>query len=240
LRPDGAILAFDTAGPHCAVAVVAGGGRVIAAAHEPMARGQAERLIPMVEAVMAGAGIGWGDLGGIGVGTGPGNFTGVRIAVAAARGMALARGLPAVGVSRFEAAAEGRNGRWLVVVPGREGMVAAQAVEDGTGTGPAIELACGKTLPADFAAACVGVIDVAGAPLPPLPSLPQAAGAGMTAPLVIIPVPEPEAAPAIGRLAAARIAAGRVTRDDGPRPAPLYLRPPDATPPARPGPPMLP
>jgi tRNA threonylcarbamoyl adenosine modification protein YeaZ len=205
-----------------------------------MARGQAERLIPMVEAVMARAGIGWGDLGGIGVGTGPGNFTGVRIAVAAARGMALARGLPAAGVSRFEMAAEGRAGRWLVVVPGREGMVAAQTVEDGTGTGPAIELACGKTLPADFAAACVGVIDVAGAPLPPLPSLPQTAGAAMTAPLAVIPLPEPDPAPAIACIAAGRIASGAVTRAGGPRPTPLYLRPPDASPPARPGPPMLP
>ena len=213
---------------------------MIAAVHEGMARGQAERLIPLIEAAMAEAGTGWGDLAGIGVGTGPGNFTGVRIAVAAARGMALARALPAAGVSRFETAAEGRAGRWLVVLPGRAGMIAAQAVEDGIGAGAAIELVCGKTLPAGFAAHCVGVIDVAAAPLPSLPSLPQTAGAGMTAPLVIIPVPEADPAPAIARIAAARIAAGRVTRDGGPRPAPLYLRPPDATPPARPGPPMLP
>jgi tRNA threonylcarbamoyl adenosine modification protein YeaZ len=239
LRPDGAILALDTAGPHCAVAVVAG-GQVLAAVHEPMARGQAERLIPLVASVMAEAGIGWGDLAGIGVGTGPGNFTGVRIAVAAARGMALARGLPAAGVSRFEMAAEGRSGRWLVVVPGREGMVAVQAVADGVGDGGAIELACGRTLPADFAAGCVGVIDVAGAPLPPLPALPQTAGAAMTAPIAVIPLPEPDPAPAIARIAAARIAAGTVTRKGGPRPAPLYLRPPDAVPPARLGPPMLP
>ena len=54
-----------------------------------MEKGQAERLMPMLAEMLAEAGVGFGDLARIGVGTGPGNFTGVRISVAAARGLAL-------------------------------------------------------------------------------------------------------------------------------------------------------
>lgn len=67
-----------------------------------MAKGQAERLMPMLEEMLSEAGLAWGDLGLIGVGVGPGNFTGTRIAVAAARGLALGLGVPAVGVSGFD------------------------------------------------------------------------------------------------------------------------------------------
>ena len=76
-----------------------------------MDRGQAERLLPMLEEMLAEAGVGWRDLDGIGVVTGPGNFTGVRLAVAAARGLALALGIPAVGVTVFEALAAPRRAR---------------------------------------------------------------------------------------------------------------------------------
>lgn len=234
-----AVLGLDTSGPWCAAAVVAG-GQVLAARTDAMDRGQAEALIPLVQAVLAEAGADWADLGGIGVGTGPGNFTGVRIAVAAARGMALARGLPAAGISRFETAAEGRTGRWLVVLPGRTGYVCLQAVQDGAGDGPAVETPEGAELPPDFAAGCGGIIDVAGAALPPLPVLPQAAGAGVAVPLPILRLEAPDPAAAVARIAAARIADGRVTRAGGPRPAPLYLRPPDALPPPDAGPRILP
>ena len=96
------VLAFDTSAAHCA-AVLVRGDRVLARRDEAMDRGQAERLLPMLEELLAEAGLGWRDLDGIGVCTGPGNFTGLRIAVAAARGLALALGIPAVGVTRFEA-----------------------------------------------------------------------------------------------------------------------------------------
>ncbi len=68
-----------------------------------MGRGQAERLIPMLEEVLATAGKEWSDLDRIGVGIGPGNFTGIRIAVSAARGLALGLDIPAIGVSTFDA-----------------------------------------------------------------------------------------------------------------------------------------
>lgn len=91
-----------------------------------MATGQAERLMPMLEELLAEAGTGWRDLAAIGVGTGPGSFTGVRIAVAAARGLALGLGIPAIGVTAFEAAAEGVARPCRVVLPTRGDTLAWQ------------------------------------------------------------------------------------------------------------------
>jgi tRNA threonylcarbamoyl adenosine modification protein YeaZ len=81
------------------------GARVLSVAREDMAKGQAERLMPLVAEVLEAGGAALHDLDAIGVGVGPGNFTGIRISVAAARGLALALGAPAVGVSRLEALA---------------------------------------------------------------------------------------------------------------------------------------
>jgi tRNA threonylcarbamoyl adenosine modification protein YeaZ len=68
-----------------------------------MARGQAEHLMPMLEGFLSENGKSWSDLTRIGVGTGPGNFTGIRISVSAARGLSLGLGIPAIGVSTLEA-----------------------------------------------------------------------------------------------------------------------------------------
>lgn len=100
----GAVLGFDTSAAHCAAAVVLG-GRVLACRVEPMARGQAERLFPLLAEVLDEAGMDWAALSAIGVGIGPGNFTGIRISVAAARGLSLSLGVPAMGVTMTEAAA---------------------------------------------------------------------------------------------------------------------------------------
>lgn len=100
------VLAFDTAGPWIEACLLLGDGRMLHR-REAMDKGQAERLIPLLAEMLAEAGLGWSDLDRIAVGTGPGNFTGVRISVAAARGLALASGKPALGVSRLEALAHG-------------------------------------------------------------------------------------------------------------------------------------
>lgn len=98
------ILGFDTSAAFCAAALLRG-DTVLATRHEDMARGQAERLIPLLEELLAEAGTTWRALSALGVGIGPGNFTGIRIGVSAARGLALGLGVPAVGVSGCEARA---------------------------------------------------------------------------------------------------------------------------------------
>ena len=77
----------------------------MAAHYEAMTRGQSERLFPILDQVLADAGAVYQDLDAVGVATGPGNFTGLRIAVSAARGLALSLGIPAVGVTLFDALA---------------------------------------------------------------------------------------------------------------------------------------
>ncbi len=96
------VLGFDTSAAHCAAALLRGDS-VLAEALEPMTRGQAERLMPLLEEVLKAAGVTWAELDAVGVGVGPGNFTGIRIAVSAARGLALGLGVPAIGVDGFEA-----------------------------------------------------------------------------------------------------------------------------------------
>lgn len=95
------ILAFDTSAAHCAAALLRN-GQILAEQREPMLRGQAERLMVLLEEMLAEHGLSWSDLDAIGVGVGPGNFTGIRVSVSAARGLALGLGIPAIGVNRFE------------------------------------------------------------------------------------------------------------------------------------------
>lgn len=114
------VLGFDCAGRGCAASVL-DGDRVLAARALDMERGQSERLVPLIAAVLADANLAPADLDLIAVTTGPGGFTGIRIGLACARGLALATGKPAVGVTNFEAAAaavppEARDGRSLVAV----------------------------------------------------------------------------------------------------------------------------
>lgn len=126
------VLAFDSSAAHCAAALLLP-DRVVQRL-EPMEKGQAERLIPLLEEVLAEGGIGWRDLKAIAVGTGPGNFTGVRISVAAARGLSLGLGIPAIGVTRLEALAYGLPRPLRVIEDARRGEVYVQDfTEDGSG-----------------------------------------------------------------------------------------------------------
>ncbi|MBT9244129.1 tRNA (adenosine(37)-N6)-threonylcarbamoyltransferase complex dimerization subunit type 1 TsaB [Gemmobacter fulvus] len=124
MRPE-TVLGFDTSAAHCAAALLLPDGRVIQR-QEAMDKGQAERLMPLLEELLAEAGLVWGDLTALGVGTGPGNFTGVRISVAAARGLALGLAIPAHGVTRLEALAHGLPRPVLVAEDARRGEAYVQ------------------------------------------------------------------------------------------------------------------
>lgn len=98
------ILAIDTALGACACCVLdVDSGKLIAAQSLPMARGHAEALMPVIAEVMARAAIGFAQLDRIAVTTGPGSFTGLRVGISAARGIALAAGKTAVGVTTLTA-----------------------------------------------------------------------------------------------------------------------------------------
>jgi tRNA threonylcarbamoyl adenosine modification protein YeaZ len=131
------VLAFDTSAAHCAAALLLPDGRVLTRL-EPMEKGQAERLMPLLEELLREAGLGWSDLTRLAVGTGPGNFTGVRISVAAARGLALGLGIPAIGITRLEALAFGLPRPITVVEDARRGEVYVQGF--GTETSEALLL----------------------------------------------------------------------------------------------------
>ena len=100
----GAILALDAAAAACSVALWRDGG-VLVYRESPMVRGHAEALMPLVLEAMAAVGLDFADLEKIAVGVGPGSFTGIRIALAAARGIALAADRPVMGIDSFNALA---------------------------------------------------------------------------------------------------------------------------------------
>lgn len=101
------ILVIDTSGPECAAGIYdAGKGALVAAKSETLGKGHAERLIPMIDEVLAQAGLTLKDMTRIGVTIGPGSFTGIRVGVAAARGFALSLGIPAIGVTTLQVVAE--------------------------------------------------------------------------------------------------------------------------------------
>ncbi len=98
------VLAIDTALAACSSAVldtIFGG--VVASESLPMVRGHAEALIPLIARVMARAELGFFDIDRVTVTIGPGSFTGLRVGISAARGIALAAEKPAFGVSTLSA-----------------------------------------------------------------------------------------------------------------------------------------
>ncbi|THD84903.1 tRNA (adenosine(37)-N6)-threonylcarbamoyltransferase complex dimerization subunit type 1 TsaB [Aliigemmobacter aestuarii] len=213
MPPEPVVLAFDTSAAHCAAALLLPGGRIVQRS-EAMQKGQAERLLPLLEEVLAEGGIGWKDVTALGVGVGPGNFTGIRIAVAAARGLALGLGVPAHGVTRFEALALDLPRPLAVVEDARHGDVYLQEFWPEPDAARITEL---SSLPME-----TGDVPLVGSAAEPAAALTGGAVLGARYPL----------AEAIARIAATR----------GPgvaRPAPFYLRAADAAPPADPPPVIL-
>lgn len=234
------LLAIDSAGDSCSAALwdqarSASEGLLAWRVVEP-ARGQSERLIELVEAVLADAGLAYDALGALAVNHGPGSFTGLRSAVAAARGLALAAGLGVIAVSSLEALAAGLQsdlsgrGEALAALDARRGEVYAQRF------GPDLRPLPGargepRAMPPQDAAAWVAADAVAGAgPLRLVGS-----GAQLVRPLLpvgmqaVVETVEADAR-LVAQRAARRLAAGErpVT---GFAVRPLYLRAPDARPP---------
>jgi tRNA threonylcarbamoyladenosine biosynthesis protein TsaB len=210
------ILALDAAGPACSAALWRG-GRIAAHRRRPMQRGHAEALMPLVLDVLAAAGTGFAELGQIAVGVGPGSFTGIRIALAAARGIALAAGLPVTGVDSFSAVAAAlpaslRQGRRLLVAidSKREALFGQYYDEALAPLGEPLILAPEALLARRPPGPLLIAGDAAG-------RLPRAEDASLA-----------EGDQAVDAAAIARLAAaGKACRS----PRPLYLRAPDVTPP---------
>jgi tRNA threonylcarbamoyladenosine biosynthesis protein TsaB len=216
------ILGIDTSAAQCAVALFGTGD----AAFDPvilrqaMDRGHAEHLFPMIDAVLDKAEIDYDGLSRIAVCTGPGSFTGVRIGVAAARGIALGRGIPVIGINRFEALAAqtlkiGLDGPVAICLSGRSGMIYLQAFGPDGAPLAAPEIVTGVELAAKFSTAHTRFAgDAAATP----DSRPALLPDGLADPVII-----------------ARLSRDR---DSAILPVPLYLRGADAALP-REGPPAL-
>ena len=116
MRRDGLVLGFDTSAAHCAAALLLN-DKLLSVISEDMIKGHAERLGPMVLNLLETNKVNIQDLKRIGVGIGPGNFTGIRISVSFARGLGLSLQIPVIGVDSFEATYLDYHGKAIVTVP---------------------------------------------------------------------------------------------------------------------------
>ncbi len=204
------VLAIDTAGVGCYAALYdLGQDTVLGAAGADIGRGHAERLMDFVDAALDAAGVDIKAIGRIAVTVGPGSFTGIRVGVAVARGLALALGVPAVGVSSLSAlAADHRTGTPLLVAMDakRDEVYWQRFAADGTqATPPAIATLAEAR---DIAARHDGAI------------------AGSAAHLLRDGAPQE--ADGVSIVTVARLGAKLDPHDNLPKP--LYLRGPDAKP----------
>ena len=211
-------LALDTANDRIAVAL-AGEGRAVARA-EAISRGHAERMFPLIDEVLATADTGIDHVSRIAVNVGPGSFTGIRIAVAAARGLGLALGIPVVGIDALHLIAasldEPADGPILSAVDARRGEVYAALY------GPK-----GDVLEPPFAADAETVL----ARIGDRASVLAGSGAAILAHQAAISgrrVPPVDVMTATDPLALARL--GSLADPAIALPRPLYLRAPDAKP----------
>lgn len=219
------ILAIDTAASLCAACVLDTAAGERGRAVLDLGRGHAERLMEVIGATLEQAGSLYGELDAIAVSTGPGSFTGVRVGVAAARGLALALKIPAVGVTTLEALGHQAQalhpGRPVTVTidAGRGEVYAASFAADGAPVAApaAITIAEAQTLVRESEAATV----LAGSAAP---ALAEASGPGRM-------VAVAAATADIGVYAL--LGAQKLSADPRAAPAkpkPLYLRGADAKP----------
>jgi tRNA threonylcarbamoyladenosine biosynthesis protein TsaB len=156
------VLGFDTATPSTAVGLRLADGSTLQARDDPnpipptQHPGHATRLLAMAGALLAEAGIGWNALQRIAVGVGPGTFTGLRVGVATARGLAQSLEIEPVGVSSLRALAEAareeqNGGQLLAAIDARRGEVFAATYAAGEELDPPRALA-----PEDLAGVLAG------------------------------------------------------------------------------------
>ena len=115
------VIVFDTSDRYIGAALYRGKENILTKI-EFMARGQAEALMSFLNKLLAVSSLNWSDMSKIGVCTGPGNFTGIRISVSAARGLAFGLEIPAIGVTSFEATLYGRGNENLALLPANKGF----------------------------------------------------------------------------------------------------------------------
>lgn len=214
------LLIIDTALSLCTAAVFED-GTALAVRSEPMFKGHQERLAGFVRDAMAVAGFGFDALDRIGVTTGPGSFTGLRVGLAFAQGFGAALDRPVVGISTLDALAASISPRptpsapVAALIDARRGQVYARFWCDGIAEGPA------EALTLDAAAVRVAArgpgITLVGSGAVLL------AEACPAARVIDLPGPDPDALARLVVAADPRLAP----------PEPLYLRAPDATPPTR-------
>jgi tRNA threonylcarbamoyladenosine biosynthesis protein TsaB len=163
------ILAFDTATASSAVALRLADGSTSEARDDPPPGahpGHATRLLEMARTLLEQAGLGWSDLDRIAAGVGPGTFTGLRVGVATARGLAQSLGIELVGVSSLQALAHGAlapgaalerpRDRVLAVIDARRGEAFLAAYARGEAAAPR-QLSEPRALaPADLSSAIEG------------------------------------------------------------------------------------
>lgn len=128
------VLGLDTSTRATVVGLLVGGDSLLQARDDPEGEerpGHATRLLPLADSLLADAGLVWGDVERIAVGVGPGTFTGLRIGVATARGLAQSLGVDLLGVSSLRALAHAAVGNGLetvlAVIDARRGEVFAAA-----------------------------------------------------------------------------------------------------------------
>lgn len=135
------VLGFDTATSATSVALRLADGSTSELRDDPAPGehpGHATRLLPMAQELLAGAGAGWREVGRIAVGVGPGTFTGLRVGVATARGLAQSLQVELVGVGSLRALAQAAlerepagSGSVLALIDARRGEVFAAAYRHG-------------------------------------------------------------------------------------------------------------
>ena len=204
------VLGLDTCLSACSAAVL-DGERLLAAEVEPMARGHQERLAPLVQRVMASAGLSFDRLDRVGVTVGPGSFTGLRVGLAFAKGLGGALGVPVVGVGALEALAWPQGeGLVFAAIDAKRGQVYLQAFRDRT------PLMAPDALAVETAAARLAEFHDGG------PATLIGSGAALLSDA--LPGAHVVTAEGCDPEAVARIAAKRTPTP----PRPLYLRAPDA------------